>query len=226
MIKSKTYPPTTCGSGMPESLHLSGLLTRYDPESSIGELSDRRSGRLRVQATATSVTAHRRTTVRPSALVAPDPLAELGILSAEISRGGIGSSRLPAHGKRVPMGVISVLVVVIATLVVGFACRRPLGHLLVSGPAPLAYKTDTPRGIAAPAPRRKPTSGLADSQQRGRQAPVSAAPTRALSLPKGRRGHRVVTHLPAKTADNISGGSETFSSDPPGALFTHIGTAQ
>ena len=226
MIKSKPYYPANSHGGSLESLHLSGLLTGYDPEQSADGLSDRRSGASRRQTTAASVTVHSSTKVRPPAIVAADSLTELGMLSAQVGRGGIGGMRLAAKGKCVPVGAISILVVILTTLVVGFECRRPLGNMLFSGPAPVTYKTSAFHRIAAPSPRRTPTLGLADPQPRRSKSPAPSVLAHLNPLPKASREHRTGTLSPAQTADRFRGGSKALFNDPPGALFTHFGTSQ
>lgn len=224
MMKSKTNYSTSSNGDAFESLHLSGLLTRYDPERSVCGSSDQWSGRLRAQTAAASKTAHSRTVTRMPVMATADPLTELGILSAQAIRGGIGGRPLVSGDKRVPIGVISVLVVIVATSLVGFVCRRPLGNMLVFGPAPFDNMGHAHR-VSAALPQRTPSSTLADSTPGGWKYPATSVPPRPNPSQKSLRRQRVGGPGPDAIAGKFTGRFGISSSNPPGALFTHIGTS-
>ena len=229
MMKSKNYYPTQDSAGAPDGLHLSGLLTAYDPERSTRGLSARPPARLRAHS-ASAVSAsgadHRGTRSAMPPIPSADPLTELGMLSARASRGGIGGIRSTPKGKQVPMGAISVLVVIVATAVVGFVCRRPLRTLAALGSSPVVDHSAVPPRSIMPSPQLTPTSTVVEAPQQAWKSPAAPVPVLLAPMKQSSRSRPAVRPSPVVTADNSSDGDANFSTTPPGDLFTHIGTSQ
>ncbi len=222
-MKSKTCYPTNINSVTSDSLHLSGLLTASDPGKMVCVLSDRHPVRRGTRVTAASATARSRTMTR-SVVTAADPLAELGILSARISRGSIGTGRRVSRKKHVPVGFISALVVIAATLAVGFVCRRPLGNMLAFGPALVTPRTSSSSRAAAPVPQRTPASALSGSQPQGWNPPVTLSQSRVRSSQNSSLEQPIVASKSNETAGQSRQAADFSVNNPPGALFTHIGS--
>ena len=222
---SKTCYPANINSVTSDSLHLSGLLTASDPGKMVCVLSDRHPVRRGTRVTAASATARSRTVTRP-VVAAADPLAELGMLSARISRGSIGTGRRASGKKHVPVGMISALVVIAATLAVGFVCRRPLGNMLAFGPALVTAKTSSSSLAAASVPQRTPTSALSGSQPQGWNTPVTLAQGRVWSSHGTNLQRQEGGSGSDETMGQSSGGTDFSVNNPPGALFTHIGSSR
>ena len=222
---SKTCYPANINSVTSDSLHLSGLLTASDPGKMVCVLSDRYPARRVTRVTAASATARSRTVTRQT-VVAADPLAELGMLSARMSRSSISTSRRGSRKKHVPVGMISALVVIAATLAVGFVCRRPLGNMLAFGPALVTPKTSSSSLAATPVPQRTPTSALSGSQPQGWNTPVTLAQGRVWSSHGTNLQRQEGGSGSDETMGQSSGGTDFSVNNPPGALFTHIGSSR
>ena len=220
---SKTCYPANINSVTSDSLHLSGLLTVSDPGKLVCVLSDRHPVRRGARVTAVSATARSRTVTRP-VVAAADPLAELGMLSARISRGSIGTGRRGSRKKHVPVGFISALVVIAATLAVGFVCRRPLGNMLAFGPALVTPKTSSSSLAAAPVPQRTLAPALSGSQPQGWNPPVTLAQGRVGSSQNSSHEQPIVASESNKTTVQSRKPADFSVNNPPGALFTHIGS--